>query len=340
MNEFYNKLKYFEENEAFSPEIYYHYTSLEALFEIVRTHTFRLMSLKSSNDKKELCYNQKSFLNDLKRICNETENQDIKTFFKIVICSLEKRPDFFAQATKIHKDPYALCMARKKDNLTHWDRYANNCKGVCIAFNVAALKIHYDRMNSLAFGTSYFDIGKALYTQEDIDNSIIRSIAECSAILKDLCEKNNDPYTREFVEDRVYLFLPSYFENTVKFAKDKSFVDEDEVRLYHDANSFKSTLKIIDTLKDHVDVDLQKNIRKNFIELGNQFQIFEERFAMTKSGIRSYRNLCLDDIWGSGVIPEIIIGPQCVQNRNELQRFLKANGLEGTKVSISKVPIR
>ena len=61
---------------------------------------------------------------------------------------------------------------------------------------------------------------------------------------------------------------------------------------------------------------------------------------MTKAGIRSYKNLCLDEIWGSGVIPEIIIGPQCVQNRNELQRFLKANGLEGTKVSISKVPIR
>lgn len=59
-----------------------------------------------------------------------------------------------------------------------------------------------------------------------------------------------------------------------------------------------------------------------------------------KSGIRGYKDLCLEEIWGSGTIVEIILGPMCRQNCNELRRFLKANGLEGTKVSTSKVPIR
>ena len=43
---------------------------------------------------------------------------------------------------------------------------------------------------------------------------------------------------------------------------------------------------------------------------------------------------------GSGTIPEIILGPMCIQNRKELKYFLKANGLEGTKISVSSVPIR
>lgn len=45
-------------------------------------------------------------------------------------------------------------------------------------------------------------------------------------------------------------------------------------------------------------------------------------------------------IWGSGTITEIMLGPMCIQNRNELKHFLKANGLVGTKVSVSSVPIR
>lgn len=68
MNEIYNKLKFFEETEGVPREIYYHYTSLDALYEIIRTHTFRLMSLKSSNDKKELFYKPSDFIKDIARI--------------------------------------------------------------------------------------------------------------------------------------------------------------------------------------------------------------------------------------------------------------------------------
>lgn len=97
---------------------------------------------------------------------------------------------------------------------------------------------------------------------------------------------------------------------------------------------------MIDSGKGQIEEKVYQNLRKNFLELVDSLNIRNEDFAMTRSGIRGYHNLCLSEIWGSGVIPEIVLGPMCVQNKNELQRFLKSNGLEGTKVTISSVPIR
>jgi hypothetical protein len=48
----------------------------------------------------------------------------------------------------------------------------------------------------------------------------------------------------------------------------------------------------------------------------------------------------LEHMWGDAFIPEVIIGPKCYQNKRELTSFLKANGLYGTKVRISEIPIR
>ena len=97
---------------------------------------------------------------------------------------------------------------------------------------------------------------------------------------------------------------------------------------------------MIDSGKGQIDAVLLKEIRQNFLTLVDCLKLKEEQFAITKTGIRGYHNLCFDRIWGSLVIPEIVLGPMCVQNKNELQRFLKANGLYETKISVSNVPIR
>lgn len=55
---------------------------------------------------------------------------------------------------------------RKKDNLTHWDRYAAGYTGVCIGFNISALRVHMQRLNSTAFGMGLYDVGKIFYGPE------------------------------------------------------------------------------------------------------------------------------------------------------------------------------
>ena len=339
MNEFYNKLKYFEETEKKPVEIYYHYTSLDALYSIVKSHTFRLMSLKSSNDRTELYYKPENFVSDISRLCETEEDKNAKKYYSLLKSSLESHKDKLWKDLKAKQQPYALCLSTKKDNLTHWDRYANNCTGVAIGLNVKSLDVLYSRTATYGFALGLFDLGQALYTPESIDNWLKYEMIRGFEWLKQLNETSGEKDFKKTIEQRGYLFMGAACRNVMKFAKTQAFFDEDEFRIYFDPDNIKETLHLIDSGKGQIEEELFNNIRKNFLELVDSLGIKKEDFAITKSGIRGYHSLCFDEIWGSGVIPEIVLAPMCVQNKRELQRFLKQNGLEGTKVTISSVPI-
>lgn len=339
MNEFYNKLKYFEETEKKTAEIYYHYTSLEALYSIVTSHTFRLMSLKSSNDKTELYYKPENFEADVTRLYEAEKDENKKMYFGLLKSSFDSNKDKLWKELKAKQQPYALCLSTKKDNLTHWDRYANNCTGVAIGINIKALDVLYSRTATYGFALGLFDLGQALYTPNSIDSCIKYEMIRGFDWLKQLNKTTGDDI-KKTIEQSGYLFMGAACRNVMKFAKTQAFFDEDEYRIYFDPNNIRETLHLIDSGKGQIKEELFNNIRRHFLDLVDSLGIEKEEFALTKSGIRGYHSLGLNEIWGSGVIPEIVLGPMCVQNRNELQRFLKANGLEGTKVSISKVPIR
>lgn len=339
MNEFYNKMKYFEETERIPAEIYYHYTSLDALYSIVTSKTFRLTSLKSSNDKKELYYKPETFLEDFADIFDKEKDENMKRSLGLIGESLGSNKSEFLKSCKEKSYPYALCLATKKDNLTHWDRYAANCTGVSIGVNVAALKVLMQRMAITAFGIGVYDIGKVLYSAEQKE-AFIRTILVniINALTRQEAIESND--ISEIIRNSGHVYAASAYIQSARFAKNNSFMDEDEVRLYHDTASINGTLRLIELLKANLEKELYKNIRNNFKDFVRQLQLDEEKFCMSARGIRSYKNLCLEEVWGSGTIPEIILGPMCVQNKNELKRFLRANGLEGTKVLVSEVPIR
>lgn len=340
MNESYNKLKYFEQTEGIPAQVYYHYTSLDALYAIVQSHTFRLMSLKSSNDRTELFYKPESFIADVTRLRDAEKDERIKEYYSLMEISVDEHKAAFLKDLKAKKQPYALCLSSQKDNLTHWDRYANGCAGVCIGLNIKALDILYRRTETFGFALGLLDLGQALYTQDNIDHWIKYEMMRGLRCLKQLNEASKEKDIGETVRESGHLFMRSACSNVMKFAKTSAFFDEDEFRIYFDPKSIKETRHLIDGMSGQVEADLYMSIRKNFLSLVDCLKISDEGFALTRAGIRGFHNLCLDKIWGSGVIPEIVLGPMCVQNKSELQRFLKANGLEGTKISISNVPIR
>lgn len=339
MKDYYNKIKYFEQIEKIPSQIYYHYTSLEALYNIISSKTFRLTSLKSSNDKKELFYKPDMFLYDLEKIITKETDDKVKEYFKLVKKSIELNRTDFLKSCKAKTYPYALCLSEKKDNLTHWDRYASNCTGVCIGFNVSALRVLMQRMTISTYGIGVYDIGKVLYSL-DQKESVIRS--SLLNILYLLCEQVSviDHDIIHIIQKNGYAYAVSAYLQIAKFVKDKSFVDEDEVRLYHESGSIKDTTRLIEIIKPVVELEMFQNLKKNFEDFVTQLHLNEEKFYISSKGIRSYKELCLEKIWGSGTITEIMLGPMCIQNRNELKHFLKANGLVGTKVSVSSVPIR
>lgn len=339
MNEFYNKMKYFENVEQIPAEIYYHYTTLDALHSIVASRAFRLTSLKSSNDKDELYYKPEGFFSDFSKVCDKEKDINIKKYFQLIEESTKINKINFLKECKRKTSPHALCLSGKKDNLTHWDRYASGCTGVCIGFNVSSLRVHMQRMAITAFGVGLYDVEKVFYSTEQREKQIRNIISRLVSVVieKGQIESNG---IQEIIRKNGYVYAVSACIKLMQFSKNSSFVDEDEIRLYHDAASIKDTLHLIDLMALDIEPELHKNLKKNFGELVKQLHLGEEKFCMTKSGIRSYRELYLEEVWGSGTIPEIILGPMCIQSRNELRYFLKANGLEGTKVSASKVPIR
>lgn len=340
MNDPCNKLKYFEEVEKVPREVYYHYTSLEALFSIVQSHTFRLMSLKSSNDRTELYYKPEDFLADVSRLCESEEDENTKRYYSLLRDSLVQNQKLIWKELKTPKKPYALCLSAKKDNLTHWDRYANQCRGVAIGFNVKSLDVLYERTKSIGFGPGLFDIGRALYSQENIDHWIKTVMNRGYDLMRELNKRTPEQSLRQTIEKDGFLFMSSLCKNVMHFVKTHAFCDEDEYRLYFDANNIADTLHLIDLMKNNSDDEFYRLVRSCFLRLVTTLDIRDENFVVTQKGIRGFHNLCLDEIWGSGVIPEIVLGPLCAQNKSELQRFLKQNGLEGTKVTVSSVPIR
>ena len=103
MNEFYNKMKYFEDTEGIQEETYYHYTTLEALYNIVKNKTFWLTSLKSSN-----------FLEDFSELCETEQDENIKRYFQLINKSIKSHEKEFYSVFKEKVTPYELCLCEKK----------------------------------------------------------------------------------------------------------------------------------------------------------------------------------------------------------------------------------
>lgn len=330
-----NTIKYFAEHDGFPEKIYYHYTTVEALFGIVSTQTIRLTSLRSSNDKKELFYTPEEFLTDFEKVFNNEKEEALKRYFKLVYDDAITHKTKFLKACKITSKPYAFCLAKKRDNLTHWDRYAANGTGVCIAINTNTLKVQVQRSGSELLGESIIDIGEAIYKDSLRQNTLRDELLSGLKLYSELNKLHENGGPSDLLN---YIFAASIYSRIMKFSKNGSFIDEDEIRIYHDSQSIPTTLKLYESAINTIPSIIP--VIENFKNYVSSIKIDEEKFMLSTQGIRSFKELCLSDVWGSGVIPEIVLGPMCSQNKYELNQFLKKYNLGDTKVTVSKVPIR
>lgn len=328
-----NTMKYFEEKEKVGRDVYYHYTSVSSLYNIINSKTFWLTNLKSSNDKKELFYSFAQFKRELDEIIQMENDEETKRRLSAAQVNFEQRPKVSIPISEV----YALSLCRKKDDLTHWDRYAGNCSGVAIAVNVAALKVYYSRKNLFVFANGLLPVKGITYSKKDRQADIYSGIREFLNIY-DRRDKETDNDN-----DRCERVLPLHFYSTYynirNFVKMDAFTDEDEVRLLFRPESMKSIESIITSVADCFSEE-DYSISLEYSQMIEEMGLAERYFALFKNGIRSYRKLCLSEIWGNGLIPEIILGPMCTQDKKELRAFLDFCGLKGTKIVESKVPIR
>lgn len=322
---------------GFKDEVVYHYCSLDALYGILNSKSFWLTSLESSNDSMEL----KIAKEVLAQAITELKQNYKEDKYHSIIQKIED-----AQKSKKYKKYrpkykyYSLSFVEEKDSLTHWERYANNSKGVCIGFNIPLLKKLFLNYALPDIVTNWLQTAEVLYTREDqlkyAKAFIIKNITES--------EKINDGKLLEVEHypSSVYYSALSIFKPRFKHF---GFSSEKEHRIYLEDGEAENTSKYF---KENAEIpiisdkELFLNISKHIYELAKSLQILanDKKYGLFQNSVRSYYSMNLSEIWSSVLIPEIILGPKCFQNKRELQYFTKSCGLDRTNIQISKVPLR
>lgn len=133
---------------------YYHYTSLNAFVNIVRTKRFRFSSIASLNDKSELSYYDQA--------------------------SGYERPQYHYKTIQSYNSRYLLSCSSLEDELNQWRLYGQDGNGICLEL------IQRDKYSGVLDDSFY--IGKILYGDSVIKdlNRMVTSLLEESRILLNL----------------------------------------------------------------------------------------------------------------------------------------------------------
>ncbi len=321
---------------GFEEEIVYHYCSLEALYGIISSRSIWLTSLDSTNDNKELKIGQTILDNALKElIVEENDLQYKKLLEKIANEPNEDEYKKYRKNKTYHY--YGASFVNNRDSLTHWERYGNNGVGVCVAFNLWMIQNYFMCSCLPDICRMWLWNSKVLYNEQQQKEYIKMDI---QSKINGFTEMYNDKVSLSEI-----LNIPNVcsvlYHTTLSQVKPRfkhlGFSDESEYRLVFEEGQAEETAKYLDS------IDNLKRLSEKIKNVINELNLEMEKrkHAIIGKSIRSYYALNLDPIWGGdALIPEIILGPRCYQNKRELELFIKKNHLFGTKVKTSKIPIR
>ena len=95
---------------------YFHYTSINALYNIISNQELWFSNLKNSNDPNEVCLTSEQY--------NEyIDNLGVNPYHGTPL---------ILSKNKIMGSPYGLSLTTSEDSLSQWERYGDNLKGVSI----------------------------------------------------------------------------------------------------------------------------------------------------------------------------------------------------------------
>lgn len=303
-------------------DILYHYTSVDALYNIITTKKLWLVNSKSSNDKTEDVLNEDDFNHLIKRSREKAPENDKEIFDKI-FCQTERTLEAEPE------DEYIFCLSKIEDSLARWDRYADYRKGVCLHIDISQLKKIYDMLDLIYY--EYFKIYELGYTEDVLINEILTIFDGYKRTVRDLgfSGKFNDRKNEYIIGARKRLH-----SSLCSKKKKPYFQDEKEVRIIYKSSYISFGMDFVNCIFN------SEGMKSRHLDFLHKLDLEKLYFASIRGEIRGMHHLNLSQIWGSDLIPEIMLEPNCSQNAGELRAFLNAHGLKETTISVSKIPIR
>lgn len=197
-----------DEEKGFWPEkngILYHYTDFSALEGILGQAQLRLNNVLNMNDAAEMNLFMYGICKKAAALFAEEERPDKAQLVQQIFAKEQK--DRFSYSA------YAACFSRYRDDAAQWERYGNQGRGICIAFDESLLSKMAKAPLSL----------KPVIYREDINESLLADRI-CDILRGDISfeDYSKEPALRSAL-NRAWAASAAY--------KHPSFASENEVRL-------------------------------------------------------------------------------------------------------------
>lgn len=166
-----------------SPEVLYHYCSLDTFYNIMKNRSIWLSDISKSNDSEELIFMTKKSREKINQYFKPSNpNSEIAAQINRTEHALQQ----FAQNDYLKC--WAMCFSEKPDNLGQWRGYADDGRGLCIGFNGEEIQNIAESAAPLEGITDVF-LKKVRYGEQECEQYIDRML---SLIVKcDLSDRNS-----------------------------------------------------------------------------------------------------------------------------------------------------
>ena len=305
---------------------FYHYTSISALYEIIKNKTLLLSGVQSLNDMEEASYSVEDFEKDLDTLYESRQYDYINYLYEKAF--LLKKEDF-EELAKPAIDPFVFSLSERWDNLAHWDRYADSRRGVCIGIDISKLS----KIPFIAMG--FVQISPIIYNEEQRLKYLLQSLKEkvFRSLQIRIVPKIPDDL---FYKEMGYTLISDCYRQMKYFVKKDVWQDEGEIRIAYEDTLTKDTFSQIPHLqevyKDFPFPDMPSIFKQSGLDV--------LEFKQINNTIRPCRFLDISSIWNTGFITEVMLGPKCEQSKKDLELFLSSNELKDVKITESRIKIR
>lgn len=279
------------------------------------------------NDPSEGGYSVDTFMADYKEI--ESQYGSKYPFLTVLKEQAEQHQKDFQEVCNMPTEPYSTCFSRKRDSLSHWERYSQGMTGICIGFDLDELY----GINLQLFEA--FSLKEISYDKESRKNRIFEGLKKYYEQIKQNTKEPDDNKICDILKIKGYTHLAATYQSILYFVKDNYWNEEAEIRLLYDDCSWNNKIRLFKQIEETWKIKITDKA-----EQWHDLSGLANKEFVNFSTIRSCRYLNLEEDWSSKLIPEIIIGPFSRQNSSELNDFIVDSGLKETKVLKSEIKIR